>query len=296
MLRTFEVAARKMSFSLAAEELNISQAAVSQQIRNLERYLGNPLFVRNHRKLSFTSVGADYYGAVHKALSGLDNVTDRLFPDRPNQSVTIICSSSIAMLWLAPNIGAFHLTHPAIQLRIQTLDSDMKTAQPLGADLEIFVSGNRESAADTQLLFRSSISPVAAPALLEKGRHPKKPNDILAYDLVHVTGYDEDWHTWFQEFGLDAGSVPVGLSVDGSLIALETALHGDGIVLGRRPFIDQYLRSGQLVEVFAKSYTLSTNYYLRRSKVKATRRPVDLVVDWLTQMAQDVPAVIAQRD
>ena len=284
ILRTFEVAARRLSFSLAAGELNISQAAVSQQIRNLESYLGGPLFIRNHRKLSLNSAGTAYFGAVHEALDRLDSVTDQLFPDRPNQTVTISCTSSIAMLWLAPQIGAFQTSHPEIDLRIQTLESEMIAGRASGADLEIFVSGSDANDPHTQLLMTATITPVASPGLLSKSR-PQRPMDILSFELVHVTGYDEDWHKWFRTYGLDTVAVPRGLVVDGSLIALETALHGDGIVLGRRPFIDQYLRSGQLVEVFADRYVLSARYYLRHPTSKPGRRSIDQVVRWLVDLA-----------
>lgn len=289
MLRTFEVAARRMSFSLAAEELNISQAAVSQQIRNLEAYLGSPLFLRNNRKLSLSGTGSAYFGAVHEALDRLDAVTDQLFPDRPNQTVTISCSSSIAMLWLAPNIRAFHLAHPAIRLRIQTLDAEAIAARTSGADLEIFVSAkdpNDPHDPGTRLLLTSAVTPVAAPTVFDNGARPQVAADILAHDLIHVTGYDADWHRWFHTYGLDKATVPSGLIVDGSLIALETALHGEGIVLGRRPFIDQYLRSGQLIEVFATGFALSANYYLRQPATRTARRCVDQVAQWLTQMAK----------
>ena len=291
MLRTFDVAGRKLSFSLAAEELNISQAAVSQQIRNLEAYLGCSLFNRNHRQLSLNSVGAAYLISVHEALDRLDTVTDHLFPDRPNQTVTIRCTSSIAMLWLAPQIGAFKINHAKIDLRIQTLDSEHKMGQEMGTDLEIFISNTDATDAQTNMLLTSTIIPVASPELLSKMPRPVTPQDIQPFELIHVVGYDDDWYKWFRKHGLKDIAVPRGLMVDGSLIALETALHGDGIVLGRRPFIDQYLVSGQLVEVFAKPHSLSANYYLRRSSAKRGQRSKDRVVHWLIQMAGNDGAI-----
>jgi len=291
MLRTFDVAGRKLSFSQAAEELNISQAAVSQQIRNLEAYLGSSLFIRNHRQLSLNSVGAAYLETVHEALDRLDTVTDHLFPDRPGQTVTIRCTSSIAMLWLAPQIGAFKINHPEIDLRIQTLDSEHKTGQGMETDLEIFISNTDVTDAQTDMLLTSTITPVASPELLARKPAPETPQDIQSFELIHVVGYDDDWYKWFRKHGLKDIAVPRGLMVDGSLIALETALHGDGIVLGRRPFIDHYLASGQLVEVYAKPHSLSANYYLRRSSAKTGKRSKDRVVHWLMQMAGNDGAI-----
>ena len=124
ILRTFEVAGRHLSFSLAAKELNITQAAVSQQVRHLEQYLGANLFVRHHRRLSMTSTGVAYLDGVHEALNRLDTITDQLFPDRPHQVVIIRCTSSVALLWLSPHIKDFQAHNPDIDLQIRTLDSE----------------------------------------------------------------------------------------------------------------------------------------------------------------------------
>ncbi len=283
MLRTFEVAGRKLSFSLAAEELYISQAAVSQQIRNLERDLGSPLFLRGHRTLALTSAGAAYLSAVHEALDRLDTVTDQLFPDRPNQTVTIRCTSSIATLWLAPKAGAFHTAHPEITLRLQTLDSEQNTGQAAGVDLEIFVSGKDVSDAQTERLLTSTITPVASQEMLERAPGMKTARDILSCELVHILGYDDDWHRWVRRHGPKSAAMPRGLMVDGSVIAIETTLHGNSIMLGRRPFIDQYLQSGKLVEVFEEPVTLSADYYVRRF---SSGRSTDRVLQWLGQLAK----------
>lgn len=286
MLRTFEVAGRKLNFSLAAEELNISQAAVSQQIRNLEAYLGSTLFIRNHRQLSLNSVGVAYLDAVHEALDRLDTVTDQLFPDRPNQTVTIRCTSSIASLWLIPQISNFHKNHPKIDLRIQTLDAELASGKASKANLEIFISENDVTDSHTQRLLTSSITPIVAPSLFTSNHNPNNPLDILAYKLIHVMGYTDDWHRWLRKHGLNDVAVPHGLMVDSSLIALEAAIRGDGIMLGRRPFIDQYLASGQLIEVFANRYTLSANYYLRQSPIKSGIQATNQVTNWLLEMAE----------
>lgn len=282
-LRTFEIAGRRLSFSLAAAELNISQAAVSQQIRNLERDLGCPLFVRGHRKLALSSAGVAYLSAVHEALDRLDSVTDQLFPDRDNQTVTIRSTSSIASLWLAPRAGAFHTAHPEITLRLQTLDSEQKTGNSDGADFEIFVSAQDVSDTRTERIMSATITPVASPDLVAGATCPKTAGDIVGCELVHVLGYDDDWHRWVRRHGAKDTIAPRGLMVDGSVIAIETTLHGTGIMLGRRPFIDQYLQSGQLVEVFEEPLTLSADYYVRRF---SPGRSCDLVIQWLRAMAK----------
>ena len=285
ILRTFEAAGRRLSFSLAAEDLKVSQAAVSQQMRQLEAYLNTPLFVRHHRRLSLTSTGQTYLEAVHKALDRLDSITDQLFPDRQNQVVTLRCTSVVATLWLAPQLGSLQKLHPNIDLRINTLDQSYDNLQIPTTDLEIFI--RREGASDpyAKKLLTSTITPVCSPKLFSNHQRFDQPADVLDHKLIHVLGYDDDWHRWFRSYGLNEVDIPRGLSVDGSLIAIEAAQRGDGMMLGRRPFIDRYLQSGGLVEAFVKPFHLHADYYLRQPPWSTGRRASGLVAHWLTDLA-----------
>ena len=111
------------------------------------------------------------------------------------------------------------------------------------------------------------------------------PADIMDHQLVHVIGYGDDWHRWLRLHVPSDVAVPRGLLVDGSLIAIEAAQRGDGIMLGRRPFIDQFLDSGELVEAFAKPYHLQTEYYLRERPETKARRASKTVANWLIDLA-----------
>ena len=287
VLRTFEAAGRTLSFSLAAEELNISQAAVSQQMRQLEAYLGTALFVRHHRRLSLTSAGQAYLQAVHEAIDRLDTVTDQLFPDRQDQIVTLHCTASVATLWLAPRLGPFQKRHPEIDLRIKTLDQHYADGLLPGADLEILIQSEGTRDRHARKLMTATITPVCSPKLLSRRARPRTPREILAFELIHVLGYDDDWHRWFRRHGLQDVAVPGGLSVDGSLIAIEAAQRGDGVMLGRRPFVDGSLQSGDLVEVFSEPFHLHADYCLKQGPRTKSRRGRDLVARWLTGLAAD---------
>ncbi|MBL6933477.1 MAG: LysR family transcriptional regulator [Rhodospirillales bacterium] len=285
VLRTFETAARHLSFSLAANELNISQAAVSQQMRQLETYLDAALFIRHHRRLSLTGTGHAYMEVVHEALDRLDTVTDQLFPDRPHQVVSLRCTASVATLWLAPQLGAFQKKNPEIDLRIRTLEQDFSGKEFSGDDMEIVILSESANDPNAFKLLRSTITPVCSPKLFSDKDNPANPSDILTFELIHVLGYDDDWHRWFRRYGLVDVAVPRGLSVDGSLIAIEAAVRGDGVMLGRRPFIDDYLQSGELVEVFPRPYHLQADYYLRRRARTKGRRASEVVAKWLVELA-----------
>jgi LysR family transcriptional regulator, glycine cleavage system transcriptional activator len=284
VLRTFEAAGRKLSFSGAATELNISQAAVSQQIHYLEAYLGEALFLRHHRRISLTGTGQAYFDTVNEALDRLDTVTDQLFPDRPNQVVTIRCTSSVATLLLAPHMRTFQSKHPDIDLRIRTLDTEGQAGHSRNADLEIFISGKTNHEAQVKPLLNCVITPVAAPEYLEN-RRPTSPRDILDFDLIHILGYEDDWYRWFRNNRLETVDVPRGLTVDSSLFAIDATIRGDGIYLGRRPFINGHLKSGKLVEVFKLPHHLHATYYLRQSKNKKNSRNKDRVAKWLMSLS-----------
>lgn len=286
ILRTFEAAGRHLSFSKAAKDLNITQAAVSQQIRQLETYLGASLFIRHHRRLSLTSTGTAYLDGVHEALDRLDTITDQLFPDRPHQIVIIRCTSSVALLWLSPHIRAFQTAHPEIDLQIRTLDFEGEVSQASNADLEILVSGKTDHDRYTKPLLTSVITPVAAPGYLEH-RRLEKPQDILDFELIHILGYEDDWHRWFRTHNLDTTAVPRGLTADSSLFAIDAALRGEGIFLGRRPFIDGYLESGELVEVFESPLHLHASYYLRELGIAKNTRNKNKVAAWLVALADE---------
>ena len=285
-LRTFEAAARHQSFSVAAKELNISQAAVSQQMRQLEDYLDATLFDRQYRRLSLTSVGQAYFEVVHEAIDRLDTVTDQLFPGRNRKTVNLLCTSSVAALWLLPQLKPLQARHPEIDLRINTLDRNRGPGKRLNSDLEIFIGTDGQADANTDKLLTSTITPICSPGLLEQLGRPVKPVDLLEFDLIHILGYEDDWHRWFRRNGVKQVRVPDGLSVDSSLIAIEAVQRGEGVMLGRRPFIDYLIESSELVEVFNESFHLFSDYYLRHLSNGSARPEVDVVANWIRQLVR----------
>jgi LysR family glycine cleavage system transcriptional activator len=283
-LRTFEAAGRHLSFSTAGEELGVSQSAVSQQIRQLEGYLGTKLFVRRNRGLSLTSIGDAYLLAVHEALDRLDTITDQLFPGAQDHVVTVQCTPSVATLWLIPLLGRLHVAHPRIDLRVVTLASERGRPGPGLVDIEIMTLEPGTACQNCRELMTARIAPVCAPSLLQTDKL-LQPSDVLQFDLLHVLGYSDDWHRWFRSVGLSDQKIPGGASFDGSLMALEAAVTGDGIMLGRRPFIDLHLQSGDLVLPFGAHHSLTTTYYLDWPEAARNRSDVNAIMNWLVKVA-----------
>lgn len=290
ILRTFDVAAEALSFSMAAEQLNISQAAVSQQMRDLESYLGTALFIRHNRRLSLSPAGKSYHRAVHETIERLDLVTDQLFPDKADQRVKLHCTPSVATLWLAPKLGTFHKAHPEIDLQVNTLDLDLGNSLAGFADLEISLLSAGEDPAHSSPLIQTKIVPVCTPDFLHRFGPIETPDHLQDLNLIHVLGYDDDWHRWFRKFGKGNPKALKGLSVDGSLFALETVLRGDGVMLGRRPFIDNYLKKGELAHLFQGRKMLHAEYVLKHSAKGRSSRAVLCVIDWLLVQGNAVGA------
>ncbi len=280
-LRTFEAAGRHASFSLAARDLGISQAAVSQQIRHLESYLGAPLFVRNNRRLALTGAGEAYLLAVGEALDRLDTITDQLFPDRADgQVVTLLCTASVATLWLVPRLADLQRACPGTELRVRTLDGRRDGPEAM-ADLEIVLLDEAGPPPKTRHWLTANLVPVCSPNLVARHATLHGPGDLARLPLIHVLGYAEDWHRWFRAAGLQGVAIPVGPTFDGSLMALEAAVNGDGVMLGRRPFIDQHLASGSLVQPLPTSPDLTCRYGITWRAGTSNRAKTVAVVDWL---------------
>ena len=295
-LRTFEAAGRCLNFSQAANELNISQAAVSQQIRKLEDYLESPLFIRQNRQLRLTSNGRAYHNVVHQTIERLNSTTDQLFPQTHKGIVTISCSPSVATLWLVPHLGTMQKQYPHIEIRINTLDYQLAQGQSSGSDIEISMHSDTKADKVQEKLMQVNILPVCARGLFKTLDGITDPSQIQKYPLIHVLGYNNDWYRWFKRYHINHGQLSAGLSFDGSLIAIEAALRGEGVMLGRRPFIDHHLQSGDLIEVFEGQMNLLANCFIRVAKPNKPNRNLSVVTNWLKTLARQSETSASPRE
>ena len=289
-LRAFDAAARRLSFSLAAEELNLSQAAISRQIRQLEQALGQALFIRHNRSLTLSEPGRAYYQLVREVLDRLDSVTDQLFPDAARDIVTVHCTPSVAALWLGPQLGAFHAAYPGVEVHLRTADLLPGRYRGAGGDLEIArLAPGAAMPEGARLLWEARILPVCAPGYLDRAGPFADAGAICGAALIHTVGYGNDWHRWARAFAAPGAEVLSGMTVDGLLIALDAACRDEGVMLGRRPLIDAHLADGRLVEAMPGHDGLRTAYVL---KGVCKRRPVRVLADWLlAQAARDTAAM-----
>jgi LysR family glycine cleavage system transcriptional activator len=242
-LRSFEAAARCGSFAAAGQELGVTSAAVSQQVRLLEAHLGAPLFRRTAKGLAPTDLGAAYLPTVADALDRLRAGTGEVFGGArragPHAGPLIVrVPGSFGLLWLMPRLGRFRRRHPDIALRVTTRAEPAEFAMD-GIDVEL-----RYGAGDWPGLKSEQLTPEFAFPVAAKRMTTRALGDAT---LLHVIGYREGWPAWCRAAGLRDLDTEQGLRFDVSLLALDAARRGLGVALGRWPMVAEDLRRGNLV-------------------------------------------------
>ncbi|MCL4675738.1 MAG: LysR family transcriptional regulator, partial [Pararhodobacter sp.] len=205
-LVTFEAAARCLSFTVAATELNVTRVAVSQQIKALETYLGTPLFQRLHRAIRLTPAGEQYHRAVSSGLQTILAATREARKTHVGNSVTVTTSTGFSMFWLLPRIGDFRRLHPEIELQFLVADNYLNLSTGT-VDVAVRYGEGPWPNVTARFLLQEYIYPVCSRAYLQGRKAPQTPADLLGERLLHLQGpYDPEtrWRNWFAEHGVDA--------------------------------------------------------------------------------------------
>jgi len=231
-LRAFEVAARHLSFTVAASELNVTQTAISHQIRRLEEELGIRLFVRQNRALALTPEAREYLPGIRAAFNDLRLATDRLLRKDNENVLTVSTLASLAAKWLLPRLSAFQEAHPGIDVRITTSTGlvDFKTGD---VDAAIRYGRGQWPGLRADWLMADQLFPVCSPALLGGNKPLRCPEDLAHQTLLHSSGgYDDDWRLWLTAAGLPANiSKQPGLTFDLILMTVQAAIDGIGVAM-----------------------------------------------------------------
>ena len=226
-LRAFEAAARHLSFTGAASELNVTQTAISHQIRRLEEELGIRLFVRQNRALALTPEARDYLPGVRAAFNDLRLATDRLLRKDDDHVLTVSTLASLAAKWLLPRLSAFQEAHPGIDVRITTSTGlvDFKSGD---VDAAIRYGRGHWPGLRAEWLMADELFPVCSPALLNGDKPLRCPEDLAHHTLLHTSGgYDDDWRLWLTAAGLPSNiSKQPGLTFDLILMTVQAAIDG----------------------------------------------------------------------
>ncbi|GAB4178035.1 MAG: transcriptional regulator GcvA [Thalassobaculales bacterium] len=278
-LRAFEAAARQLSFTRAAEELNVTQAAISHQVKALEDWLGLPLFRRTGRSLLLTDSGAAYLNVVREAFDRLDEGTTRLLARDRAGNLTVSVLASFAAKWLVPRLGRFRDLHPEIDVRIQAFDALVDFARE---DVDVAIRygrGNWPGLAAVRFL-TEDIMPVCSPRLVEGPRPLAEPADLRHHTLLHDY-MREDWRMWLMAAGVQGIDPTRGPSFSHSSMVLQAAIDGLGVALGRSALITDDLKAGRLVKPFELALHTDYAYYLVYPEGSGTRPKIVAFRNWL---------------
>src|SRR3954470_23946295 len=261
-LRAFEAAARHMSFTHAAAELNVPQTAISHQIRRLEEQLGLKLFIRRNRALGLTSEAVDYLPSIRSAFDDLRRATYRL--RRPEQEglLTVTTTASLAAKWLVGHVAAFQEAHPAIEVRLST-SSHLVDFRREDVDIGIRYGRGMWPGLRAEWLLADNLFPVCSPALRDGPVPLRAPPDLANHTLLHTTIGRDDWQLW-----LTAAGLPVdiarrrGLTFDQWFMAIQAATEGLGVALGRTHLVEADIAAGRLVVPFETVLPQDAGYYI----------------------------------
>ena len=289
-LRAFEAAARHLSFTNAATELNVTQTAISHQIRRLEQELGIRLFVRQNRALALTPEARDYLPGVRAAFNDLRLATDRLLRKDNDHVLTVSTLASLAAKWLLPRLSSFQEAHPGIDVRITTSTAlvDFKNGD---VDAAIRYGRGHWPGMQADWLTAEELFPVCSPALLEGNKPLKCPQDLADHVLLHTSNANsDDWRLWLTAAGLPTNiSQQPGLTFDLILVTVQAAIDGIGVAMGRTSYVEADIAKGRLVVPFKITLPADAGFYLVSPQGRTDPPKLAAFRQWLGASVQNKP-------
>ncbi|WP_421999638.1 transcriptional regulator GcvA [Reyranella sp.] len=288
-LRAFEAAARTCSFTQAAEELNVTQTAVSHQVKVLEAWLGFRLFRRLNNALVLTEQGELYLPTVREAFDRLRESTDRLKGIDGGAMLTISARPNFALRWLVPRLPRFQALHPGIRIKLLTAPRPLEA---LHDEIDVAIRFEGEAAhLHFEPLLRGSMFPAMHPALYED-EGLRTPEDLRRVTLLHVLNSLSDWKIWLDAAGVKRVDLERGPRFDSYALAAEAACHRWGVAMAWEPFVEDDLRRGRLVAPFGLRVPRERAWCLVYPR-NVRKQKVELFRDWILAEARAVPDPVA---
>lgn len=288
-LRAFEAAARHLSFVAAAEELNVTPPAISQHIRALEEYLGVPLFVRSKVGVSLTPHARDALPEIREGLARLSRGLERLRGSGVDRIVTLTVPASFAAKWLLPRIERFRAAFPELDIRLDTTDR-LADFTSDGVDIGVRYGLGGYAGIACERLLAEDVFPVCSPRLLGPGVAATL-DDLARLTLIHDTtiGFDPafpNWSTWLRARGRGDIDASRGLRMNSSLLAIQAAIDGQGVALGRSVIVAHDIAAGRLVRPFEGRDETACAYHVVYPRNALAVPKIKAVRDWLFDEAR----------
>lgn len=278
-LKAFEAAARNLSFTRAAEELFVTQAAISHQIKGLEEYLGIKLFRRRNRSLLLSEEGQSYFLDIKDIFSGISDATERLLARSAKGALTVSLQPSFAIQWLVPRLVRFSEVHPDIDVRIKAVDLDEGSLTD-DVDVAIYYGRDNWPGLRADKLHAEYLIPVCSPMLLMGTKPLKTPEDLTRHTLLHDTSR-RDWKAWFKQLDIQAANVNQGPIFSHSSMVIQAAIHGQGVALGHSVLTQPEIDAGRLVCPFEQVLMSKNAYYLVCHESQAALGKIAAFREWM---------------
>jgi len=276
-LRAFEAAERHGSFKAAAEELNVTQAAVSQMVRLLERHLGFALFHRHANRLELTDQGRSFQPGLTEAFDAIARLSEQVASMQAGPVLTIGVAPTLALHWLIPRLTSFNRNHPNIEVRVATGGAML----PLRDDWTCAVSRGQGSWPGyvAEELFPSTLVPVCTPSI---AAGLLRPRDLHPATLTVASHVPEPWSLWFEAAGLSAPIQPANeVSFESSMMAIQAALDGVGVAVAQLPYVSEALAAGRLVTPFRIVDRKYEGWYLAYRLIREKDPGLSAFRNWL---------------
>jgi LysR family glycine cleavage system transcriptional activator len=289
-LRVFDSVARHLSFTKAAADLHVTQAAVSHQIKNLEDWLKTPLFLRLNRSVKLTKEGEVLAASLTAAFDLIYDAAELITKDASVRAINIATFDSIAANWLAPRIKNFQARYPDVAIRIITHNahSDFTAGD---VDVEIRYGDGDWPNLHVVKIAEEDIFPVCSPKLIGRRKRPLKIADLAEFSLIH----DEmvmEWTDWIAVAGGAINNAGKGLHYNHSHIVVRAAIAGEGMALGRSLLVADDISAGRLITPFEFRLPSKYSYYLVRPREHADKAWAKAFEDWLLLEAAKTMATI----
>ena len=283
-LKAFEAAARSNSFTRAAQELNVTPGAVSQQVKALEATLGIKLFNRERQRLVITEAGREYLAVLRDAFDQIAVGTDRIVRHQRSSALTVSTSSDFAAKWLVNRLGPFSGAHPEIDLRVSATDHHVDFARE---DVDVAVrhgDGNWPGLAVVQLC-SERLFPVCSPRLISGRNRVTRPSHLLRFPLLRLNDW-KTWNKWFEAAGV-ADPVAHGPVLNRAGMLIDAAVDGQGVALARTALAAWDLINGRLVRPIDVSLEMSNTYWIVCPKATSKIPKITIFRNWLLAEAAE---------
>lgn len=303
LLKGFDAAARHLSFTRAAQDLFVTQSALSRQIQTLEEQLGAPLFERRHRELRLTGAGQILQATATTMLDEVARAIAKIRREQTSLPLTVSTNQPFASLWLIPRLARFRARHPAVDVFISA-DNRVVDLDRERIDLAVRYCSEAMAPPGSPRLFGERLLPVCSPGLAaDRSRPIRRPEDLSRHVLLHID--DEggrfpwlNWSVWLAAVGVRDLEAAGSLRFNHFDQVVQAALDGQGVALGRVPLIDRLLQQGRLVAPLRGKHTTPRAYFVVRGAQSGLRPEAQGFIDWLIEEAKadDTGATGSERE